>query len=286
MAVTIITGTSTGIGFATAIVMGRAGHTVYATMRTPEKASELKRIVSQEKLPVHILALDVDNSDSVAHAIDRMLKEQGRIDVLVNNAGIGLLGHVEELPFAEFKKTMETNYFGALRCIQAVLPGMRKQRRGCIINVTSVAGRIATASQSPYAASKWALEGLSESLAQEVKMHGIRVAIVEPGIIQTPIFEKFTPTPTDSPYPHERRLKSLFDSSLQNPVSPYVVGEQIRQIAESDSWKLRYPVGPDSVPFLQWRAGMTDEAWVDWASVSDPEWIARVKKDFGLDIKL
>src|SRR5262249_20201498 len=150
MAVTIITGSSTGIGLATAIAMGRAGHIVYATMRTPEKAAELNSILSQEKLPVHILGLDVDQDHSVKTVVRQVLSEQGRIDVLVNNAGIAPVGHVEELPFSEFKNTMETNYFGALRCIQAVLPGMRKQKSGCIINVSSVAGRVAFASQAPY----------------------------------------------------------------------------------------------------------------------------------------
>src|SRR5262245_25721446 len=145
MAVTIITGTSTGIGLATAIAMGRAGHIVYATMRTPNKAVELKGILSQEKLPVHILAMDVDQNSSVRDAVGQVLSEQGRIDVLVNNAGIAPVGHVEELAISEFKNTMETNYFGALRCIQAVLPGMRKQKSGCIINVSSVAGRVAFA---------------------------------------------------------------------------------------------------------------------------------------------
>jgi len=286
MAVTIITGSSTGIGLATAIAMGRAGHIVYATMRTPEKATELKSILSQEKLPVQILALDVDQDHSVKTVVRQVLSEQGRIDVLVNNAGIAPVGHVEELPFSEFKSTMETNYFGALRCIQAVLPGMRKQKSGCIINVSSVAGRVAFASQAPYAASKWALEALSEILAQEVKMHGIRVALVEPGIIQTPIFGKLTEIPTGSHYPHAKRLHALFAASLQNPVSPFVVGEQIRDIVDSGSWQLRYPTGPDSKPYLNWRASISDEEWIDRASVSDADWIASMKKEFGMDIKL
>ena len=230
--------------------------------------------------------MDVDDDASVRAAVAQALAQSGRIDVLVNNAGIGVHGSVEELPLSEFRRTMETNFFGALRCIQAVAPGMRERRSGWIINVTSVAGRISNAPQAPYAASKWALEAASEALAQEMRPFGVRVAIVEPGIIATPIFGKVTPGTENSHYPHSRRLAALFAASLKNPVSPYVVGEAIRRIAESDNWQLRYPVGPDAAPFLAWRAAMSDEEWVNYAAVTDGEWVARVKRDFGLDVEL
>jgi NAD(P)-dependent dehydrogenase (short-subunit alcohol dehydrogenase family) len=149
---------------------------------------------------------------------------RGRIDVLVNNAGIAPLGAIEELPLPEFHRTMETNYFGALRCIQAVLPTMLIQRQGCIINVPSVAGQIALAATAPYTSSKFALEALSEVLAQEVKAFNIRVAIVEPGVIQTPILDKMRDVPADTRYPYEQRLQVLFAASLKQPVSPAVVG--------------------------------------------------------------
>jgi len=163
------------------ITLGRAGHDVYATMRHPTRAPELQSIAMQEALPITIFPLDVDDDSSVRGAVDHLLAERGRIDVLVNNAGGGQLGPIEEIPLAEFRSIMETNFFGALRCIQAVLPSMRGQRSGCIINVTSVAGRIAVAPQGAYAAAKFALEAVSEILAQEVKAFNIRVAIVEPG---------------------------------------------------------------------------------------------------------
>ena len=179
---------------------------------------------------------------------------------------------------------METNFFGAVRSIQAVLPSMRERRSGCIINVTSIAGRIAVGGQGSYTATKFALEALSEALAQEVKAFNIRVVMVEPGIIQTPIFDKLGEDPPDSRYPHERRIRALFAASLRNPVSPFVVGEAVRQIVESGSWQLRYPVGPDAAPFLQWRAAMTDEEWVGfWATPDDEAWYARIERDFGLD---
>jgi NAD(P)-dependent dehydrogenase (short-subunit alcohol dehydrogenase family) len=287
MAIALVTGTSTGIGLATALTLARGGHTVYATMRNPAGgAAEIQEIVTKEDLPLSVLPLDVDSDDSVKTCVAQVLQQSGRVDVLVNNAGIGLHGSVEELPVSEFRRAMETNFFGALRCIQAVVPGMRERRHGVIVNVTSVAGRISMAPQAPYAASKWALEALSEALAQEMKPFGVRVAIVEPGVIATPIFGKVQPTQAESRYPHERRIAALFAASLKNPVSPYVVGEAIHRIVESNSSQLRYPVGPTAAAFLGWRSSMSDEQWIDWAAVTDEEWAARVKRDFGLDLDL
>jgi len=224
MAIAFVTGTSTGIGAATAVSLARAGHTVYAGMRNPHRQGELHEAVARENLDVHIVAHDVDDDSSAKAAI----VAAGRIDVLVNNAGIGVMGSLEETPLSQFRSAMETNYFGAVRCIQAVLPGMRERQSGCIVNVTSVAGRIAMAPQAPYAASKWALEAMSECLAQEVKGFGIRVATVEPGVIATPIFGKAVPDRENSRYPHMRRMNELFRASLENPVPPSVVGDKIR----------------------------------------------------------
>jgi NAD(P)-dependent dehydrogenase (short-subunit alcohol dehydrogenase family) len=163
---------------------------------------------------------------------------------------------------------------------------MRKRRSGCIVTVTSVAGRVSSASHSPYTASKWALEALCESLAGEIKAFGVRVAIVEPGVIATPIFDKHKPPEKPSLYPHQRRMHALFTSSLKNPVSPYLVGETIRGIVDSDSWQLRYPVGPDAAPLLAMRSKITDEEWIAGAAVSDQEWKDRMKQSMGLDIEL
>jgi NAD(P)-dependent dehydrogenase (short-subunit alcohol dehydrogenase family) len=286
MAIALVTGTSSGIGLATAVTLARGGHTVIATMRNLDGAVELRQIIAAEKLPVTVTALNVDYDASVSNSIGKVLAENGRIDVLVNNAGVSGRGSVEEVPTAVFRQVMETNFFGALRCIKAVIPGMRQRRHGCIINVTSISGRVALAPQAPYAASKWAFEALSECLAQEMKAFNIRVAIVEPGVIATSIFSKVTPAPEDSPYPHCRRLQAFFAASLTKPTSPYVVGEQIRHIVEGNSWQLRYPVGPDAAPFLKWRASLTDEEVVNQAGASDAEYKARVKQMFGLDLKL
>jgi NAD(P)-dependent dehydrogenase (short-subunit alcohol dehydrogenase family) len=286
MASILVTGTSKGIGMATALVLGRAGHTVYATMRNPSGAPELAQTAVKEGLPIHVSVMDVDSDTSVTEAIGAIEKANGPLDVLVNNAGIERRSSTEELSLSHFRAVMETNYFGALRCIQAVLPQMRARQSGCIINVTSVAGRISASPLGSYSASKFALEGLSEALAQEAKMFNIRVAIVQPGIIDTAMARRIGEQPYTSPYPHTRRMAGLLTAALQNPASPFLVGQKIRDIIESGTWQLRHPVGPDAEPFLQWRASMTDEQWVDWGAADDDTWYQNVERDFGLNARL
>ena len=281
----LVTGASRGIGMATCLSLGRAGHEVYAAMRNPSRAPELGAAAAAESLPIIVLAMDVDSDESVRETVAQIVAEKGPLDALVNNAGIERRGSVEELDLAEFKAVMETNYFGPIRCMQAVLPSMRTQGGGCIINVTSVSGRIAAAPFAPYSASKFALEALSETLAQEVKAHGIRVAIVQPGITDTDMAKSITRAPDTSIYPHNRRMANLFAASLQNPTGPEVAGDLIRKIIEGDSWQLRYPTGPDAEPFLGWRAGMTDEEWVEWGAADDQTWYDAVERDFGFDAR-
>ena len=181
----LITGTSKGIGFEAELSFARAGYKVFATMRNPEAAATLKKLIADENLNVIIYKMDVDSDESVKQAIETIIKEHGNINVLVNNAGIERHGSIEELPMADFKAIMETNYFGVIRCIQAVLPQMRENKNGCIINVGSVSGKIACTPLSAYCASKYALEALTESLAQEVIKKGVTVNAVSPGYIDT-----------------------------------------------------------------------------------------------------
>lgn len=286
MASILITGTSKGIGMAVALDLGRAGHTVFATMRNPSAAPELAQLAKKEGLPITVSAMDVDSDGSVAEGIAAIERTSGPIDVLVNNAGIERRGTTEELPLAEVRAVMETNYFGAIRCIQAVMPAMRARRSGCIINVTSVSGRISASPLGAYSASKFALEAISEALAHEAKMFNVRVAIVQPGIIDTAMAQRIGETPGASVYPHTRRMAGLFAATLKNPPSATLVGEKIREIIESGTWKLRHPVGPTAEPFLHWRAAMSDEQWVDWGSADDAAWYGSVQRDFGLDARL
>lgn len=254
-------------------------------MRRPDRAPQFQETIAEEKLPVEVHSMDVDSDESVASTISAIRSRAGFVDVLVNNAGIERSGSVEELGIEDFRATMETNYFGALRCIRALLPDMRERRSGCIINVTSIAGRIASPPLSPYTASKFALEALSEALAQEVKPFNIRVAIVEPGIIGTAMARRIEAPSGESLYPHSRRFAGLFRASLANPTPPSAVAEAIRAIVESGTWQLRHPVGPDAKPFLDWRASMTDEEWVSWGALDDDAWYQRVQADFGLDAR-
>src|ERR1700733_12238793 len=206
MAKVLITGTSSGIGLATALELGRAGHQVYATMRNPARAFELGEQVSREGLPVSIVTMDVDSDRSVEDCFAGIFGQGGPIDVLVNNAGIERHGSVEELPLSAFREAMETNYFGAIRCIQQVLAHMREHRSGCIVSVSSVAGKISASPFAPYSASKFALEALSEALAGEMKPFGVRVAIVQPGIIETPMPHAISSSAPDSQYRQGKQI--------------------------------------------------------------------------------
>jgi NAD(P)-dependent dehydrogenase (short-subunit alcohol dehydrogenase family) len=228
MARVLITGTSSGIGLATALELGRVGHQVWATMRNPARAPQLGEQVSREGLPVSILTMDVDSDQSVAECFAAIYQGE-QIDVLVNNAGIERHGSVEELPMEDFRSTMETNYFGALRCIRQVVPRMRERRSGCIINVSSVAGKIAGLSLTAYMASKFALEALSEGLAGEMKPFGVRVAIVEPGIIETPMARAISEA-SPSHYRQGRNIAALFNASLKRPAPPSIIAAAIKNI--------------------------------------------------------
>ena len=162
----------------------------------------------------------------------------------------------------------------------------RRRRSGCIINLSSVAGRIACSPLTPYMASKWALEALSESPAGEMKTFGVHVAIVEPGIIDTEMARHAGDRPASSFYSQPVRFPGIFAESLKNPVPATVVAEKIVEIVQSGTWQLRHPVGPSAVPFLQWRNAMTDEAWVDLNATDDQTWYASIQKDFGLDTRV
>src|SRR4030095_3079508 len=280
----IITGANRGIGYETALAFGRAGYKVFATMRNPETATALKQKVKEESLTVIIAKMDVDSEESVKQCIDDILQENGSVDVLVNNAGIERHSSIEELDMAEFKAVMETNYFGVLRCIKAVLPQMRNARNGCIINITSVAGKIACTPLGGYTASKYALEAVTEVLAQEVKPFNIRIAIVEPGIINTQMARNISHG-GDSIYPQVNRFGGLFVASLKTPTSASIVAGKILEIADSETWQLRHPAGPDALPFLQWRVSMSDEQWVDWNAATDEEWYNAVETSFGLNAR-
>ncbi len=286
MGLALVTGTSTGIGFSTAVALARAGHTVAATMRNLERAVKIEAIAAAEKLPIFVSQLDIDDDASVTNGVAAVVASHGPVDILVNNAGVPGGGAIEETPLAMFRSVMETNFFGGLRCIQAVVGGMRERRAGVIVNVTSLAGRVANAPMASYAASKFAFEALSEVLAQELRGFNVRVAIIEPGVVATPIFKKGPPPRANSAYPHGRRLRALFAASLTNPTRPEAVADQIVAIVNGDSWRLRYPLGADAIAGLEARLRKSDEQVTLEAADSDEAFKARIKRERGLDLDL
>src|SRR5262249_55176 len=242
-------------------------------------------VAMREHLPIEIFSMDVDSDESVTEGFKAIHGKYGPADVLVNNAGIERAGSIEDLPLSEFRAIMQTNYFGALRCIQAVLPYMRQRRSGCIINISSVAGRISCSPLTPYMSSKWALEALSEALAGEMKMFNVRVAVVEPGIIDTEMAHRLEADQGSSLYPQYVRIAAIFEASLQkNPVPASDVAKKILEVADSEPGQLRHPVG-GADGFLQWRKSFSDEEWVALYSSDDETWYARIERDFGLDTR-
>jgi NAD(P)-dependent dehydrogenase (short-subunit alcohol dehydrogenase family) len=289
VATVLITGTSKGIGLSTALTLARAGHTVYATMRSAARVEELAEEAARDLLPIHYSVMDVDSDDSVATGIAAIQETAGPIDVLVNNAGIERNGSIEEVSMDDFRAVMETNYFGAIRCAKAVIPNMRERQSGLIINVTSVAGRVSTSPLGPYAASKFALEALSEALAQEMKTFGVRVAIVEPGIIDTPMAQgidgRNIPSQS-SPYPQQRRMAAYFAAALKTPTPPSLVAEKIQDIIDSGTWQLRHPVGPGAEPLLESRKATSDEDYVAFHGMADDDaWYTAMEQRTGMVLR-
>lgn len=266
MTVTLITGTSTGIGLATALHLANRGHLVYASMRDLSRGNALREAAASNQLPIKLLELDVDSETSVQQAVAKVLAEEGRIDVLVNNAGTAIFEAIELTTDATAKGIFETNFFGALRAIRAVLPSMRERHSGTIVNVSSVAGRVAINCMGIYAASKFALEAMSESLAQELYPHGIRVVIVEPGIIVTPILGKgLGGLSLDPALPYvaaERRINTIFTQGQETGGDPQVVAEVIETALETKTSQLRFLAGSDAEVFVTGRSRMSDEEWV------------------------
>ena len=183
--IAVVTGSSTGIGLETSLALAQNGFLTCATMRNLQKADEIKNIGQKENIPIKVFQMDVDDDDSVNTIITKIVNEYGQIDVLVNNAGYGLFGAMEDFTMDEIKKQFETNVFGVMRVIRAVLPTMRQQRSGIIINISSMSGLAGIPSQSVYSATKFAVEGMSEALSYELEPFGIKVVLIEPGVINT-----------------------------------------------------------------------------------------------------
>jgi NAD(P)-dependent dehydrogenase (short-subunit alcohol dehydrogenase family) len=287
MTISLVTGTSTGIGLATAVRLARDGHSVYASMRDPENAGSLRAAAEQAGVALEVVALDVVDDGSIRDAVGAILEREGRIDNLVNNAGIDDGDCLEETPLETFHAVMETNFHGAIRCIQAVLPGMRARRSGCIVNVSSLTGRVPSFGASAYCASKAALESASECLAAEVSAFDVRVVLIEPGLVLTPIFGKRRLPSADSPYADlYRRSLALFPKLIESASTAEDTAEVIAYSIRTETPRLRYLVGSDAETIVDHRARMTDEEFVAMGQCeSDEDFFASFERHFGIDVR-
>jgi len=286
--VAVITGSSTGIGFETSLILARNGYFTYATMRNTQKSKEIERITQQENLPIRIVEMDVNNDNSVKTTIKRIIRERNRIDVLVNNAGYGLFGALEDLPMEEIKRQYETNVFGVIRVSQNVLPIMRAQRYGIIINISSISGLAGIPSQSVYVSTKFALEGLSESLSFEVETYGIKTILIEPSVINTGFVEDLVVPDKYNINKNRQAVQKAFNrdnnslsyynntiekflsfyySAMINAPHPKIVANEIIQAIEKVSNEkkvgpfLRVPVGSDAKKYSKLKRELTDSEY-------------------------
>ena len=262
--VALVTGSSSGMGFATAIMLARAGIHTYASMRNLKKSKIITELASTENLPLQVVQLDVIDKKSVKEAITKIVTEKERIDVLVNNAGYGLFGSLEDISIEELKAQFETNFFGVIRVTQLVLPIMRKQKSGTIVNVSSLGGRIGLPVLSAYHSTKFALEGLSESMSYELEPFGIRVVIIEPGVIRTNIMNssiiaKKAQDPKSPYFSLIQKVENNFKLMMENESSPpEEVAKAILGVVTSENPQLRYTVGNNAATMIQARVSMSD----------------------------
>ena len=260
--VAVVTGASSGIGFETALALAREGYHTYATMRDITKSDKIKELGEKDGLKISVLELDVDNDDSVKVAIKKILDEKQRIDVLVNNAGWSLWGCVEDVSVDEFKTQFETNFFSVIRLIQEVGPTMRKQGSGKIINISSVAGRIGFPASPAYISSKFALEGLSESLRLEMAPFGVDIIIIEPGVIKTNFLNPVRlakKSESDTAYRDiTTRVVSGVKMMAEMGTPPKEVADTIVKSINDDKPLPRYIVGNDASMFLEAKKSKTD----------------------------
>jgi NAD(P)-dependent dehydrogenase (short-subunit alcohol dehydrogenase family) len=285
MSTILVTGANSGIGQEAALHMARKGNKVYATARRPEAANELREAVTSENLPVSIIAMDLTKPETIAAAVKLVMEETGRIDALVNNAGVGAGQAVERTPLETAREIFETNYFGTVSVLREVTPVMRKQGSGRIVNVGSLAGRVPMGCHAHYSASKYAMEGLSESLAFEMAEFDVKVALIEPGVVLTPIWTKFEPMDiSEEPYRKSmERLGRFFEFGLGRPAMPADVAEAIADAIESDTPHFRYLVGPDAEEMVAARNKVSDDEWIRLNCLQGEEYYDAMAELVGVD---
>ena len=283
----IVTGANSGIGRSTAVTLAKNDYTVFATMRSLERGEKLREIAQRLNLKINQVELDVSDTDSVKHGVIEILDQTDEIDVLINNAGIGSNAVIEDVNIESDKGVFETNFWGSVRCIQAVLPTMRQQKSGHIIQVSSIAGRVGLPAQPIYSASKWALEGLSENLAHDLSSFGVRVSIIEPGVTRTAILGKNNTVPHNPDFENiYGRMLDMYMQGIEANIRPEAVSETILQCLESSSKQLRWPVawGAETMVNARHDGSVSDEEWVEIGSLVDnrEEWVNSFRQAFNL----
>lgn len=268
--VALITGCSSGIGYETSILLAKNGFRTYATMRNTDKGDKLKEIAEKENLDLKIIKLDVTDDYSIKNAINEIIQETNRIDVLVNNAGNNIAGAVEDLSIEEFKEQFETNFFGLIRVTKVVLPIMRKQNNGIIVNLSSIAGKMAIPLNSAYVSSKFAVEGFSESIRYELEDFGIKVILIETGVIKSNFYENIKMSknslmdPKSAYQPITQKIFEAFLPMLEYAFPTKIVADVILEAVNSDNPNIRYAVGDDAKSIIEARKKLSDKEFENW----------------------
>ncbi|MGC1134363.1 MAG: SDR family oxidoreductase [Nitrososphaeraceae archaeon] len=264
--IVVVTGSSSGIGFETSLLLAKSGFYTYATVHKleGEGSRQIIDIAKKEKLPLEVVQLDVNSDGSVTDTINSIVKKHNRIDVIVNNAGYALGGALEETLMDEIRKQFETNFFGAVRVMRAAIPFMRSQRSGKIINITSMGGRISIPLSTFYHGSKFALEGVSESLQYELEPFGIKMILIEPGAVGSNFWKSIKiangATSPNSPYTQlADNMSKTFKKMEENAMHPSEVAKTILDVVTSDDSQLRYVVGNDATKIIEARQNMSDK---------------------------
>jgi short-subunit dehydrogenase len=269
--VAVVTGSSSGIGYETSLLLARNQIKTYATMRNMSKSDGLIKIASEENLQLNVAQLDVNDDLSVNKAIDKIVKDNDRIDILVNNAGYDLFGPLEESSLEEIKQQFETNFFGVIRTTKAVIPTMRKQGKGTIINVSSVGGKVGLLPfLTAYHASKFAIEGFTESLRQELDDFNINIILIEPGYVSSGFLDnsKYAKGFDSNKSPYAKKVEQVFqgfESITAYSSHPSKVAQTILDVLNSPNPELRNPVGKDADSIFKTRAELSDKEMEQWS---------------------
>ncbi len=284
MSVILITGCSTGIGQETALHLARQNHTVFAGVRNPDGAGELTEKIAAQGLDVQLVKLDLLDPQSIDNAVATVMSAAGRLDVLVANAGIGAGSSVEETDLAVVREIFETNYFGNVVLFRAVTPILRQQGSGNIVVVGSLAGRYVAGCHAHYSASKWAIEGLCEAMAQEMAEFGVHVSVIEPGCVATPMWTKVSPSDAPPLYPNNvARLTRFFEFGLREPAMPIDVAVVIEEAITTAEPQFRYPAGKDAKEIIAARESVSENDWMAAMCLQGDDYYDRWLELVGVD---